>query len=1333
MLNPVSTYRIQFHKDFTFTDFEQIIPYLHQLGIKTIYASPIMEAAPGSTHGYDTVNPHRINPEIGTMEELRRLSAKLKGLDMQWIQDIVPNHMSFHPNNIWLMDVLEKGTASAYASYFDINWSGSEYLPLMVPFLGSPLEDAIANNELELVNREGKIYLKYFETEWPVNEKVSSTDMPVREAVDLQYYRPCHFKETNERINYRRFFTVNSLICLNIQHRKTFDDYHVLIKELLIDGVFDGLRVDHIDGLYDPEGYLKQLRDLAGGDTYIVIEKILEDGEELPVSWPIEGNTGYDFLARLNNLFTYKKAEEKFTAFYEQLTGDHTQITKQITAKKAAILQDFMAGELDNLHQFFIGLNLVDDDEMAALKPGTLKEAIGQLIIHCPVYRFYGNELPLRGENYSGLKKLLREIGDIKSLNKAALLLEKVFLEEPLKGEKDFNIRAANFYLRCMQFSGPLMAKGVEDTLMYTYNRFIGHNEVGDAPDAFGTDKKVIHNWMLIRQNKCQFSMNATATHDTKRGEDMRARLNVLPDLTRDWKHAVKEWRICNTELTGDVDPNDEYFIYQTLIGSYPMPGMPEDNYGVRLQAYLEKALREGKMNSGWEDPDMAYEEAVQDFALRLLDPAGGFWKSFTALHKKVSDFGVINSLSQLLIKHTAPGTPDVYQGTELWDFSLVDPDNRRPVNYTQRKEWLDSLQDTAAFLPELWEERYNGKIKLLLQYILLKQRKLNPALFAEGTYIPLKVTGKYADFIFAFARRKGADWIIAVAPLNLSKLVKGKIENAFELDWKNTEIVLPADAPAKWNNLLTGESGTGKLAVNDIFTGYPLALLKMEAPENKRAAGILLHITSLPSAYGIGDLGVEARKFIDFLSRAGQKYWQLLPLNPISEEQAFSPYSSVSAIAGNTLLISPDLLVKEGLIDEKKLKKLQLPSSDQLDFKKVIKVKNELLWEAYENFKSLSAGQLHKAFTKFCEKEYTWLDDFALYSVLKAKHDNLPWYQWEPDYRHRDAASLDSFAKQHEEEMLFVKWQQFIFFGQWTSLKSYAGVHNIDFYGDLPFYLSYDSVEVWSDREMFSVNNEGVITGIAGVPPDYFNADGQLWGMPVFNWDLMKKNNYQWWMRRITKNMELYDLLRLDHFRAFADYWEVPAGETTAINGEWKTGPGAGFMQVLQQHFPDLPFIAEDLGKINAAVYALRDDYQLAGMKVLQFAFDQGSEHIPYRFESENFVVYTGTHDNNTTVGWYETESHKDERLYLSQYAGKKVHNKNVAEILMQLAYSSVARIAILPMQDVLSLGGQSRMNKPASVENNWAWRLTQQPSVKTEKRLRKLAGIYGRYATRR
>jgi len=1331
MLNPISTYRVQFHKDFNFRDFSLVIPYLNQLGVRTIYASPIFQAVPGSTHGYDTVNPQYINPEIGTLEELKEIAKRLKKLNMSWIQDIVPNHMAFHPDNTWLMDVLEKGINSVYYDYFDINWSGDKNLPLMVPFLGETLEEAITSNELKLVNNDEKIWLKYKDTMWPVNSNVTSVDMPLKQAVDIQYYRLCRWNETNYQINFRRFFTVNGLICLNMQHQKVFEDYHELIKQLLDDDVFQGLRIDHIDGLYDPEEYFEKLRKLAGDHIYIIIEKILEEGEELPVSWPIQGSSGYDFLAQINNLFTNKKSLKKFTKFYERLTGDNKEIVKQITEKKAAILQDYMGGELDNLYHLFLELKLCKEKDISRLKPGALKEAIGQLLIHCPVYRFYGNQLPLSAENLSGLKDVFRAISQIKPLEDAVLILKKALLFDADQRDSDFHIRATQFYLRCMQFSGPLMAKGVEDTLMYTYNRFIGHNEVGDAPNAFGVKTKVIHNWMWKRQNEWSLSLNGSSTHDTKRGEDVRARLNVLSDLAVEWINTVSQWKVLNANLTEILDPGDEYFIYQTLIGSFPMPGMPEDNYGIRLQAYLEKALREGKRNSGWETPNLAYEEAAKEFALRLLNPAADFWKSFIPFHSKVSTFGIINSLSQLLLKFTCPGVPDVYQGTELWDLSLVDPDNRRPVDFKRQETWLKEIKASETFyLNELWEERFNGKIKLLLQHVLLDERKLNEKLFLAGSYIPLEIKGKYASNVFAFARKYGTEWIVVVVPRQLAGIVNE--ESLLSVDWKNTHLILPSDAPLKWENLLTGNSGEGEvLQLKDILSGFPMALLKMKNKENERSAGILMHITSLPSAYGIGDFGAEARAFIDFLCRSRQKYWQLLPLNPIHEDQAFSPYTSISSIAGNTLMISPDLLAADGLITDKQITKLKHSLKNELDFNKISKVKNELFAEAYQYFTALITSPLKDQFNDFLVRENPWLDDFSLFIVLKKQHSFLPWYKWEHEYRHCDPVALRKFRENNSDQIMFVKWQQFIFFRQWAALKRYAEMQGIKLYGDLPFYLGYDSVEVWSKREFFNVNKDGVMTGVAGVPPDYFNADGQLWGMPVYNWDKLKENGYKWWIERIRKNMELYDLLRLDHFRAFADYWEVPAHESTAINGEWKTGPGFDFINVLQKNFPDMPFVAEDLGKISDDVYLLRDNFKLAGMKVLQFAFGNdiaGSEHIPHRFVSDNFVVYTGTHDNNTTLGWYENESNPVERKHLSAYAGFKVTDKNVHIVLSRIAYGSTARIAILPMQDILGLGQEARMNKPATIVGNWAWRLTQLPSAKIEKMLREMVDIYGR-----
>ncbi|CAM4125553.1 4-alpha-glucanotransferase/malto-oligosyltrehalose synthase,TIGR02401 [Pedobacter westerhofensis] len=1330
MLNPISTYRIQFHKDFTFKDFDGIIPYLKELGITTIYASPVLEASPGSMHGYDTVNPGQINPEIGTLEELRALSARLKSLNMAWIQDIVPNHMAFHPNNQWLMDVLEKGDQSDYDGFFDINWSGDSKLPLMVPFLGSTVEEAIAKQELKLIQRDSGIKLQYFETEWPVNDKVKDVNMPLQAAIDLQYYRPCSYKETDYKINYRRFFTVNSLICLNMQDEKVFTAYHRLIKTLLEEGVFQGLRVDHIDGLYDPETYFARLRRLAGEETYIVVEKILEEGEEVPADWPVEGTTGYDFLAQVNNLFTARKAKKKFSKFYESISGENKGVERLIRQKKAGILGDHMAGELDNLYQLFLELRLAEETQLNALKPGALKDAIGQLLICFPVYRFYGNQLPLDVKYHGMMADVLKEIEVVKSLGGAVEVLRHVLLTKPFEqADQDYNDRITLFYLRCMQFSGPLMAKGVEDTLMYTYNCFIGHNEVGDAPAAFGIRKKDFHQLMQNRLQMLPHTMNGTSTHDTKRGEDVRARLNVLTDQPELWIAKVKEWRKLNKEIAGGLDANDEYFIYQTLTGSYPMPGMEPDNYTERLQAYLEKALREGKVNSNWTDPDTDYEGLVKEFILGILDQSAPFWKSFAAFHRKIADFGILNSLSQLVLKFTCPGMPDTYQGTELWDLSLVDPDNRRPVDYQQRQEWLQELA-AGGDLKALWEERYNGKIKLYLTHLLLEQLKPFADLLSSGEYLPLEVKGRFANEVFAFARKKDKQWLVVAVPLHPAQRMK---ELELDMDWGDTSITLPLRSSFHWKNLSDGTAGTGhtaEIAVATLFDAFPLGLLTLEEIDNPRGAGVLLHVTSLPSVHGIGDIGLEAYLFMDFLAQAEQKYWQLLPLNPIGADQAYSPYSSVSAMAGNDLLISLVGLFNEYFIDLRLLDKKKFEAADEVDFEKATAFKNKMLLKAYEGWGEIFGGN-DEDFDNFCEKEKDWLDDFALYTVLKENQEGKPWVDWYPAYRDRDAGRLGQFAADYTDELKFVKWKQFKFAEQWADIRQYAAAAGIELYGDLPFYVSHDSADVWANQEFFGLDEEGKMMGIAGVPPDYFNDEGQLWGMPVYNWENMKADGYQWWIRRIRKNIELYDLLRLDHFRAFADYWEVPAGERTAVNGVWKTGPGSDFFQVLKKEFPEMPFVAEDLGEISQGVYDLRDEFGLPGMKVLQFAFGEDiglTDHIPHNFKSDNFVVYTGTHDNNTTRGWYETDAAEVERKNLNKYTGARVGANDVHKVLSRLAYASVARIAVLPMQDILGLDGKSRMNIPASVKANWKWRLKELPGKDVAKKLSSWVRIYGR-----
>ncbi len=493
------------------------------------------------------------------------------------------------------------------------------------------------------------------------------------------------------------------------------------------------------------------------------------------------------------------------------------------------------------------------------------------------------------------------------------------------------------------------------------------------------------------------------------------------------------------------------------------------------------------------------------------------------------------------------------------------------------------------------------------------------------------------------------------------------------------------------------------------------------------RSAGILLSITSLPSPFGIGDLGPQAYAFADFLNRSDQKYWQILPLTPIDASQSFSPYSSVSSMAGNVWLISPEKLYEDGLLDREDLKEFKSSAADRVAYAKVIKHKTKLYDKAFRNFQA----QRKAAFEAFCNREAHWLDDFALFMALKASHKNKPWFEWPDAYKSRNLKSLLRFSSEHQAEIGYIKWLQYTFFRQWKNLKHYCNDLNVDLLGDLPFYVSYDSVDVWSRQEIFKLNKNGSMAGVAGVPPDYFNKDGQLWGMPVYRWDVLKDQGYDWWLKRIRKNMELVDLLRLDHFRAFADYWEVPAKEKTAVRGEWKLGPGEHFFAVLKQEFGKLPFIAEDLGDISEAVHKLRLQFELPGMKVLQFAFGDTlaqSDHAPHNFEP-NFFVYTGTHDNNTTAGWYRKEVKAKVREQISVYANAKVTEKNVSEVLTRMAFASVAKTAIIPLQDILGLDESARMNVPASTSKNWQWRLDADISLeKQEKWLKELTQLYNR-----
>lgn len=1397
MNNPVSTYRLQFHKDFSFQDFEHLIPYFRKLGIGTIYASPILASAAGSTHGYDAIDPERINPEIGTLGQFRNLISSLQESQIGWLQDIVPNHMAFHPENPWLMDVLEKGKQSVFASYFDIAWnSGMFQGRLMLPFLSKELDELIAGGEVQVrydgsrfgLDLGGQIFplnlrayalllqnvdeksqaltqlldqlleMNHIEDaaafsqswgEWTLQFrslygnrevkksidaallKINADPAMLTELADRQNYVPCHWQRTEEQINFRRFFTVNGLICLNIQDEAVFEKYHTLISQLTGEGLFQGLRIDHIDGLFDPAAYLNRLREQTGGDAYIIAEKILGEGENLPASWPIQGTTGYEFLAIVNNLFTNQSAEEVFTAFYASLTGDDRPVRAQLLSKKSEILYGHMAGELENLYQLFVSLELVDQETLDRIGAGLIRQVIGEFLIHCPVYRYYGNAMPLPEPESQAVKDILIDISKHHlDLSPAVEVLEQSFIHRPALGDEHYNRRAAEFYQRCMQFTGPLMAKGGEDTLMYTYNRFIAHNEVGDFPDRFGITVNDFHKYMKTRRKEWPMALNATSTHDTKRGEDVRARLNVLTDLAGEWIGKVKEWREINSTLHKSSEgpgANDEYLIYQTIAGAYPMPGEDSDDFGARLGEYLQKALREAKVDSSWSSPNEMYEREVKDFANQILRDDSAFFHSFQKLLRNIADFGIINSLAQVALKFTCPGIPDVYQGCELWDLSLVDPDNRRKVDFGKRKEWLDQLEnyEPDRLVEKLWDERSGGKVKLWLTQRLFRLRRQNPLLFTEGEYVPLKVRGAYKEHLLAFMRQHKRDVFVTVIPLHAAVMSSAQQKDFFELDWQDTHVVLPGNVLPEWSNELTGSQQTFqmKLSPADLFQGVPLAILRGKRVDNDRNAGVLLHISSLSSPFGIGDVGPAAYQFADFLEQANQKVWQILPLNPTETSQGNSPYSALSSRAGNPLLISPETLAREGFLTDEDLAQNHLPESSTVDFEAAGQKKEVLLERAFQKYSELP-GQASEEFEEFVAS-HSWLDDFALYMVLKKRFKNQPWYTWPEEFRNRKAAALNELRQTDQQQIRRIEWQQYVFDKQWKALRRYCNDREIKLFGDIPFYVSYDSADVWADRELFCVDADGKITGIAGVPPDAFSEDGQLWGMPVFNWDALRSQGYQWWIDRLARNIELFDLVRLDHFRAFADYWEVQGNEKTAINGTWKTGPGEDFFQKVKTALGRLPFIAEDLGEISPEVYLLRDKFDLPGMKVLQFAFDENmpqSDHIPHHYK-HNFMAYTGTHDNNTTRGWYRELAAAGVQELLEMYLGKPVSEENVAAELARSVFGSVAKTAILPIQDILNLDEMAKMNLPGSDKNNWSWRLL--PGQITEEAAQFLSSI--------
>ena len=492
------------------------------------------------------------------------------------------------------------------------------------------------------------------------------------------------------------------------------------------------------------------------------------------------------------------------------------------------------------------------------------------------------------------------------------------------------------------------------------------------------------------------------------------------------------------------------------------------------------------------------------------------------------------------------------------------------------------------------------------------------------------------------------------------------------------------------------------------------------------RSAGILLHPTSLPGHYGIGDLGDELVAFLDWAASAGLKLWQVLPLNPPG--YGFSPYGCLSSFAGNPLLISPQKLLQENLLDAADVADVPAFPADSVDWGPVSDYKMRILRASWQRFGEVASNELAQAFDNFVrgDEQHEWLADYALYMTLKERFGGAPWWEWDAPLAAREPEAIAAARRDHAAEIRFWQYVQFLFFWQWAGVRDAAFARGIQILGDVPIYVAHDSADVWGNRELFQLDESGMPTVVAGVPPDYFSATGQRWGNPLYRWDVLRETGYRWWIERIKTNLRLADIIRLDHFRGFAAYWEIPASEETAVHGRWMPGPGLSLFDAIRESLGTLPLIAEDLGFITEDVHALRHAIKVPGMKILQFGFGQNdSPHLPHRYDPQT-VAYTGTHDNDTARGWFDHAT-EEEREGAQTYLG--CETDDIAAALVRAAYTSVAQTAIVPVQDVLGLGSEARMNTPGAGKGNWSWRvelgaLTHEHAV----RLRQLGEMTGR-----
>ncbi|MFT3787472.1 MAG: malto-oligosyltrehalose synthase [Tepidisphaeraceae bacterium] len=816
---PSSTYRIQLHAGFTFADAIEIVPYLAKLGVSHVYCSPYLQAAKGSTHGYDVVDHAKLNPELGP-ERFEEFLATLKKHGLSHIVDIVPNHMGVATNdNAWWNDVLARGPRSAYARHFDIAWDAEDELrgKVFLPVLGGELDDLLASGDVRVTLEGGKLQVAYGERRFPLSEESieslrsdagvgansleslveelnASPATGLRQLLDRQHYRLAHFSTAADDINYRRFFDVAELAALAMERPEVFEPAHRLIFDLVRRGDLTGLRIDHPDGLFGPKQYLQRLQEHAGdrAPLYVVVEKILAGDEALRTDWPCAGTTGYEFLIHTNALFVNSANADAFDAIYRDFTGERDSFDDVAHRAKCEIMDRSFRSELNQLTRRGERLARVLKEPLK-VSQSALHDVIREVIACFDVYRTYATEAGLANEDRERIRSAFERARVRRpDLDESCLRFLSAALQLALPIDASHRDELLQFVGRFQQLTGPVMAKGVEDTAFYRYNRLLSLNEVGGEPGRFGISASELHLFYAERQRHWPFAMNTLSTHDTKRSEDVRARLNVLSEIPNEWGEALRSFRERTAPFRDGIHPNDEYMLYQLLIGAWPSGGADE-SFASRIDAVLQKSLREGKVRSNWITPDEAYEKRVQQFARTLmLDWAGQtFRERFEPLHKRIALVGRVNSMAQTMLKLTAPGVPDTYQGCEVLDFSLVDPDNRRPVDYAARQSLLDA-RDGAQTLDDAG--------KLWLTRSALHVRRAHPQLFTTGEYVPLEVAGAASSSVFAFARRSGSVSAVVVVPRLVAKLV----DDTGRVNWADTRVRLPGDlGRTAWRDVL--------------------------------------------------------------------------------------------------------------------------------------------------------------------------------------------------------------------------------------------------------------------------------------------------------------------------------------------------------------------------------------------------------------------------------------------------------------------------------------------------------------------------------------------------